>query len=435
GPVNFDAGNQNYGPDLQKIKQIQNGEWLVVYPDEFAKAGSSVAYPSTDISAAGSSEETMEEPSGEPIKIGGSLGLTGAFAGPSAGYKVAYDYWVDRVNSEGGLLGRPVELIIYDDESTPATAQSLYQRLITEDEVDLLLSPFSTAVGGAVIPLAESNEMILWNGGFVGVELFDNSEWMFGSYTYQEPEYPLGIFELIDSLPEDQRPTTVAIATAQNPFTLGARDGYNGEGGALKFAADRGMEVVVNEEYGMGVNDVSGIIQKAKVADAELFVALATPNDASLIARTMDELDYNPKMVCYCGSQVTSLAFWPGLDPAGANAFSTVMGWPSDDYSEIGPLAETITSEFDFPEMPSYATVALSILQIMEQAVEATETLDQATLRDYLLNNEFDTANGTIRFAPNGTTDFNAAVVQFIDGKNEIVWPADRATADPVLPE
>ena len=91
--------------------------------------------------------------------------------------------------------------------------------------------------------------MVLWNGGFVGVELFQNSDWLIGSYTYQEGEYPLSVFELIESLPEDERPTRVGIATAQNPFTLVVRDGFNGETGVLNYAEEAGMEVVVNEEY------------------------------------------------------------------------------------------------------------------------------------------------------------------------------------------
>src|SRR5579875_3030371 len=78
-------------------------------------------------------------PAGQPIVIGGTLGLTGAYAGPSADYKATYDYWLQQVNSHGGLLGHPVKMIIYDDESNPATAQSLYQRLIHQDKVNLLL--------------------------------------------------------------------------------------------------------------------------------------------------------------------------------------------------------------------------------------------------------------------------------------------------------
>ena len=113
-------------------------------------ACSSGSSPSASTTASAPAASGSGAPSGEPIKIGGTLGLTGIFSGPSAGYKATYEYWAKEVNASGGLLGRPVELTIYDDESTPATAATLYQRLINQDKVDLLLAPYTTAVGGAV---------------------------------------------------------------------------------------------------------------------------------------------------------------------------------------------------------------------------------------------------------------------------------------------
>jgi branched-chain amino acid transport system substrate-binding protein len=379
-------------------------------------------------------EEAAAEPSGEPIKIGGTLGLTGAFAGPSAGYKVAYDYWLERVNAEGGLLGRPVEMIIYDDESTPATAQTLYQRLINEDQVDLLLAPYTTLIGGAILPIAESNEMVLWNGGFVGIDLFRNSDWIVGAYTYQEPDYPRGIFELIDSLPEDQRPTRVGIATSQNPFTLVVREGYEGYGGVLNFAQERGMEVVMDEQYDPAMSDASGLIQRAKSANVDLFFALSLPNDAALLARTAQELDFNPQIYCACGSQVTTVPYWKDLGPAGEGIMSTAMAWPTDGYSDIEALYQHFKDELGYEELPAYGTVSYSILQVLEQAVKGAGTLDQATLRDYVTNRTFDTVNGPMAYDENRIPAYNAIVVQFVDGHNEVVWPPERATADPIMP-
>lgn len=370
----------------------------------------------------------------EPIKIGGTLGLTGNFAGPSAAYKAVYDYWENRVNSKGGLLGRPVKMIIYDDESTPATAQALYQRLVKEDKVDLLLAPFTTFVGGAIIPVADANEMVLWNGGFVGIDLFKKSDWIVGAYTYQEPDYPRGIFEMIDSLPEDQRPKRVGILTAQNPFPLVVRDGYQGYGGVMNFAKERGMEIVLNEEYAMNTSDVSGLIQRAKAANVDLFFALTLQNDAALIARTAHELGFKPAIWCSCGSQVTSLPFWKDLGPAGEGILSTTMAWPTDSYKDIQELTTYLREELGYEELPAYGTVGLSILQVMEQAVEGAGTLDQEKLRDYVTNRTFDTVNGPMAYDEDRIPTYNAIVVQFTNGHNEVVWPPERATAEPIIP-
>ena len=211
----------------------------------------------------------------KPVVVGGTLGLTGAFAGPSAEYKAVYDRWLDQVNKAGGLLGRPVKMTIYNDESTPTIAQSLYNRLIDQDHADLLLAPYTTVVGGAVVPIVMSHHMMLFNGGFVGLNIFDNAKgWIVGTYTFQEPDYTRGVFELIKTLPEAQRPKRVAILTAQNPFTIVDREGFQGQGGALNFAKAAGMSVVVDEQYPPNTTDFTGLIQKAKAANADLLLEL-----------------------------------------------------------------------------------------------------------------------------------------------------------------
>ncbi|GER82875.1 MAG: amino acid ABC transporter substrate-binding protein [Thermogemmatispora sp.] len=372
-------------------------------------------------------------PAGQPIVIGGTLGLTGAYAGPSADYKATYDYWLQQVNSHGGLLGHPVKMIIYDDESNPATAQSLYQRLIHQDKVNLLLSPYTTAIGGAVLPIAAANHMILWNGGFVGIKLFKSTQWMIGSYTYQEPDYSRGVFEMIDSLPASERPTRVGIVTEQNPFTLVVRDGYQGQGGVINFARQRGMQIVLNEEYPPTATDVSGLIQRAKAAKVDLFFALSLPNPAALIARTAYSLGFKPKIYCACGSLVTSLPYWAQLGPAGEGIFSTAMAVPSDNYDGIKDLFAMLQQVRHETVFSQYAAVAMTILQVMQQAVEGARTLDQQQLRAYVLSHRFNTVNGPLTFDQYGMPHYNAVLVQYLNGKNEVVWPPSRATAKPQL--
>lgn len=370
----------------------------------------------------------------KPVLVGGSLGLTGPFSGPSAVYKAVYEYWVSRVNREGGLLGRPVKLVLYDDEGKPAVAQALYQRLLKEDNVDLVLAPYTTLVGGAVLPIVESAQKVLWNGGFVGIELFKKSKWMVGAYTYQEPDYPRGVFELIDSLPPEQRPKRIGVVTEQNPFTLVVKNGYQGYGGVLGFARPRNLPVVVNEEFAPTATDLSGLIQRARAAGVDLFFALALPNPAALLARTAREQGFKPAIYCACGSQVTTLPYWRDLGPAGEGVMGTTMAWPTDKYREIGELLELLQGRLGYREIPAYATVSLTILQVLEQAVKGAGTLDQAKLRAYVVGRKFSTSNGVIEYDRDGVPSYNAAVVQFVGGRNHVVWPPARATAKPVIP-
>ena len=277
----------------------------------------------------------------DPIIIGGTLGLTGAFAEPSTDYKAVYDLWLDRVNKKGGLLGRPVEMRIYNDESTPTVAQSLYNRLLDQDKIDLVLAPYTTFVGGAVVPIVMSHKKVLFNGGFVGINIFRNNKgWIVGSYSYQEPDYTRGVFDLIKSLPEDQRPKRVAIFTEQNPFTLVVRSGVGGEGGALNFAKELGMEVVVDEQYPPTTTDFTGLVQKARSAKAEVVLHLGLPNGTLQAARTVQQQGYRPMIFCTCGSQVTTLKGWAALGEAAEYGFGQTLAWPNQPFDGLKELAE-----------------------------------------------------------------------------------------------
>jgi branched-chain amino acid transport system substrate-binding protein len=370
----------------------------------------------------------------KPVVVGGTLGLTGAFAGPSAEYKAVYDRWLDQVNKAGGLLGRPVKMTIYNDESTPTIAQSLYNRLIDQEHADLLLAPYTTVVGGAIVPIAMSHHMMLFNGGFVGINIFDNAKgWIVGTYTYQEPDYPRGIFELIKTLPEAQRPKRVAILTAQNPFTIVAREGFQGQGGALNFAKAAGMSVVVDEQYPPNTTDFTGLIQKAKAGNADLLVELGLPNDELQVARTIKQQDYKPAIFCICGSQMTTLPAWPKLGDAGEGVMGTTISWPNQPFPGLADLAAFFKAR-GYDALPSYGVVSQAILEVMTQAVNGAKTLDQEKLKTYIQSNTFHTVAGDIKYQPNGTPIYREVILQFLHGKNEVVWPAEYKTAVPIVP-
>jgi len=370
----------------------------------------------------------------KPVVVGGTLGLTGAFAGPSAEYKAVYDRWLDQVNKAGGLLGRPVKMTIYNDESTPTIAQSLYNRLIDQEHADLLLAPYTTVVGGAIVPIAMSHHMMLFNGGFVGINIFDNAKgWIVGTYTYQEPDYPRGIFELIKTLPEAQRPKRVAILTQQNPFTIVDREGSQGQGGALNFAKAAGMSVVVDEQYPPNTTDFTGLIQKAKAGNADLLVELGLPNDELQVARTVKQQDYKPAIFCICGSQMTTLPAWPKLGDAGEGVMGTTISWPNQPFPGLADLAAFFKAR-GYDALPSYGVVSQAILEVMTQAVNGAKTLDQEKLKTYIQSNTFHTVAGDIKYQPNGTPIYREVILQFLHGKNEVVWPAEYKTAVPIVP-
>lgn len=369
-----------------------------------------------------------------PIVIGGTLGLTGAFAEPSTDYKLVYDRWLEQVNKSGGLLGRPVKMIIYNDESTPTVAQSLYSRLLDQDHVDLVLAPYTTFVGGAIVPVVLSHKKLLFNGGFVGINIFNNAKGsIIGSYTYQEPDYTRGLFDLIKGLPANNRPKRVAIFTAQNPFTVVVRDGVGGVGGAVNYAKAAGMSVVVNEQYPPNTTDFTGLVQKAKAAKADMLLELGLPNDSLQVARTVQQQGFKPSVFCTCGSQVTTLSAWPKLGSAAEGVIGTTVSWPSQGFKGLSELADAFKARGD-ETLPTYAVVGYAILQVIQQAVEGAKTLDQDKLKAYIHSHEFKTVAGNFRYKPDGTPVFSQVVLQYLKGKNQVVWPKSAETAAPVMP-
>lgn len=370
----------------------------------------------------------------KPIVIGGTLGLTGSFAEPSTNYKLVYDRWLKEVNAKGGLLGRPVKMIIYNDESTPTVAQSLYNRLLDHDQVDLVLAPFSTFVGGAIVPIVLSHQKLLFNGGFVGINIFRHAKGsIIGSYTYQEPDYTRGLFDLIKGLPKSKRPKRVAIFTAQNPFPLVVRDGVGGVGGAVNFAKAVGATVVVNEQYPPHTTDFTALVQKAKAAHADMLLELGLPNDSFQVVRTVKQQGYKPAVFCTCGSQITTLAAWPKLGSAADGVFGTTASWPTQGFKGLDELAKAFKARGE-NTLPTYAIVGYAILQVLQQAVEGAHTLDQNKLKAYIYSHEFKTAAGNFRYQKDGTPVFSQVVLQYLKGKNQVVWPKEFQTAAPVIP-
>jgi branched-chain amino acid transport system substrate-binding protein len=364
-----------------------------------------------------------------PIKIGGTLGFTGSLAAPSAEYQAIYRVWADGVNARGGLLGRKVEMDIKNDSSAAATATTQYQTLLTRDRVDLLLAPYATFVGAAVLPLVRSSGKLLFNGGFTDTGLNNAAGGqMLSVYPYQPSDYTRGLFAAIAGLPAASRPTTVGILTNNNPFTLEVRDGTDGVGGARRFARTAGMNVVFDETYGSDTTDFTGAITKAKASGARLFLVLGLPEDSGTILKAIRALDYTPGLVCACGSQVSTLSNWPDLGPATEGVVSTTGSWPTQRYPGMDVLQGYAASRGE-RVISLYAAVAYASLQVIEQAVNGAGSLDQAKLKQYVYGHSFATVVGPITFEPNGTASFRQVLVQTVRGAVTPVWPADVARA------
>lgn len=372
--------------------------------------------------------------SSAPITIGGTLGLTGSLSVTSVEYNAVYKYWADQVNASGGLLGRKVKLDILNDNSTASTAQADYQTLLTQDNVDLLLAPYATFIGVPVVPMAKAANKLLFNGGFVGEQYFDQAAgWMVGTYTYQEPYYTEGLFKAVEQMPAGQRPTKVAFLTLDNPFTLVDRDGYNGQGGAASYAAQAGMKVVYSQTYSSTTTDFTSAVTRAKASGADMLVIMGLPDDEDSIVKEAHVLGYQPKVMCTCGSQATTLPNWSSLGSATNDVVGTTVAWPSQNFPGMTQIDAFAKSRGE-TTVPAYDYVAYAALQVLQQAVDGAKSLDQQTLKNYIYSHTFHTVVGDIKYNSNGTTNFSEVITQTVNGVQKPVWPAGVATAKPTVP-
>lgn len=377
-------------------------------------------------SAAACSSSSAGDDSG-PIKIGGTLGLTGSLAAPAAEYKAIYDMWAKRVNDDGGLLGRDVEMVIRNDNSTAAAAANQYQALLTKDQVHLLVAPYSTFVGSAVVPIVKSSGKLLFNGGFPDTGLNDSAGGqMITAYPYQPQDYSRGVFEAIADLPEDRRPQSVAFLTNNNPFTLVVRDGYESEGGAKAFAEEAGMDVVYDETYAADTADFTGALNKIEASGADLLIIAGLPEDSTTILRTAKTVGYEPDLICACGSQIITLPNWGDLGAAAEGVVGSTSSWPTQNFEGMEDLVAFAESRGQ-EVIPAYAAVAYASLQVLEASVEGAGSLDQDAIREYVYDNTFDTVIGEIDFDDNGIAPFRQVLTQSQDGKVRPVWPEDVA--------
>ncbi|MBI4841841.1 MAG: amino acid ABC transporter substrate-binding protein, partial [candidate division NC10 bacterium] len=223
----------------------------------------------------------------KPVKIGFSMSLTGQYAETGKYQNEGYELWKKHVNARGGLLGRPVELVFYDDKSDPATAAKLFEKLITDDKVDLIIGPYSSATTATAGQVARKYEMPMITAGASSEKIFQQgNKYVFMVYT-PAGHYLDGAFDIAAK----RGLKTVAIINENTLFPKSTADG-----GAEVATKTYKLQVVFREEHPKGATDVSGILTKIKALNPDVLVSGSYFPDAVLIVRQMKELDVNPKM-------------------------------------------------------------------------------------------------------------------------------------------
>jgi branched-chain amino acid transport system substrate-binding protein len=389
------------------MTQWQNGELKFVYPlDEF-EGVSPLLYPmgSEVPMEAAAGEEAMAEPSGEPIVIGASLPMTGGFSVNGQKHKEGYELCVELLNETGGLLGRPVEIIISDNRSDTETAISQHERLINVDDVDLLFGTFSSRLSFPVSAITEQNEMVypLPAGG--ALRIYERG---FENLFYFQPNVaefvgnsPIEL--LIDRVPAEELPKTAAVVHADDFFANGIAAGLRGEAvtdpgsGELVvdlapgLLAEAGIELVFTETWPEeGFADWITLANSIKNSEAEFMIGLtASPEETVQLTRALQTVGYQPQAVYL--SQGTQAEYLEGVGDA-ANGVMIHAAW-HPDVQWVGELAGQPFTNQEFVAAyeakhgaPPDEDVAIpfALCQGMVQAVEGTGGTDNPALSEWL---------------------------------------------------
>lgn len=393
---------------------------------------------------------SVETRAAAPIKVGFSLSQTGA--GGPAGKQVilALEIWRDDVNAKGGLLGRPVQLVYYDDQSNPANVPAIYTKLIQVDKVDLLIGPYATNMIAAAIPVIEDNNRTTVTMFGVGA----NSKFHYKRYFSMLPygpnaghEFSRGFFEMAKA--QRPKPKTVALVGADTEFGKISTDG------ARENAKAAGFTIVYHRLFPPTMTDLAPVARAIKATDPDIVFAAAYPPDTVALIRAASEIGLNPKMIggTLVGMLITPLKIQLGpLMNGWLNNAEVYVPVPSlltfpGVQDVLKKYHERARGQHIDPFGYNYAPLTYAAGQVLATAVEATKSLDHAKLAHFIHTHSFSTVAGKIAFGPDGEwvkprsilTQFQHITDHDIRQINDlkkwvVVWPPEYRTGNMIYP-
>jgi len=368
----------------------------------------------------------LAAPSGPPIRVGGSLALTGPLAATALVHKIVGEIYVDELNRKNGLLGRPVEWVLLDDQSKPDLARTLYERLVTVDKVDLLIGPYATGSILSAMGVAQRYDKLLVHHTF-GIPHLAKYERQFPAWALgPEPgrTFPNLLFDALAAAPKP--PQSVAIVTDKFPSV------HFVSTGAREIAQKRGLKEALYLEFEFGTRDFGPIAARIKDANPDFLWVGAVGLDGNQILDALKKIDYTPKNHFYLYPAPGPLA----KAPEGKGALSTTIFEEHPPFTSSPAAAEFVKlfreratkAGLPYTAVDVQAAASYTAWQPLEAAVTATKGLDDKALAQWLKTNRVDTITGKLRFdGPNNYGDDVSKVKQVQDGKWVVVWPKEFA--------
>ncbi|HEV3176657.1 MAG TPA: amino acid ABC transporter substrate-binding protein [Stellaceae bacterium] len=339
----------------------------------------------------------------DPLKIGFSMPLTGGLAGGGKSALLAIQMWAEDVNAKGGLLGRPVQLVFYDDQTNSSQVPAIYTKLLDIDKVDLVISAYGTNQIAPAMPIVMARNLVFMGLFGTGV----NDHFHYDKYFQILPngkETRLGPSEgfLEIAMTMNPKPETVALAAADAEYAQTVI------AGAREIVKRLGLKVVYDKSYPPSTVDYAPIVRAIQAANPDVVYIASYPPDSVGMVRSANEVGLKPKMF---GGGMIGLAFTPikqQLGPLlnGIVAYDVYVPEPTMKFPGIEEFLkryqEKAVAQGVDPlgyYLPPYAYAEM---QIFAEAITNVGSLDQAKIAEYIHKTAFKTIVGDVKFAENG---------------------------------
>jgi branched-chain amino acid transport system substrate-binding protein len=379
-----------------------------------------------------------------PIKVGMSMPQTGSLGAGGKAALLALNMWVEDVNAKGGLLGRKVELIAYDDQTNPALTPGIYTKLLDVDKVDLLIAPYGTVPTAPIMPLVKQRGLLLMgNFSFQVNAKVQHDMWFNNAPWNDASSWSDGFFRAGQKLGAK----SIAFLAADNDFA------QNLANGARELAKKAGLNTVYNQNYPPTTTDFSSLIRGIRAAKPDMVFVMSYPNDSVAIVRAVNEIGVGDSVKLFGGGMV-GLQFTPIMESLGSslngivnyNSYVPGIKYPGID-EFLKRYAAKATAEKVDPLGFYLPPFNYAIGQMLEQAINATKSLDHKQLANYLRTNEMKTMVGPIRYNKDGEwanprvvqAQFRGVVDKNMEqfrqpGKQVVLYPPAYKTGDVVAP-
>jgi len=339
----------------------------------------------------------------EPIKIGFGMALTGPLAANGKMSLVAMQIWEDDINTNGGLLGRPVKLVYYDDQSNPSQVPGIYAKLLDIDKVDLIVSGYASTQIAAAMPVAIQKKKLFMSLFGTGVnEAFNYQKYfsMIPNGPTPKPAFTRGFFKVAEV--QKPKPQTIAIAMADAEF------GRNACEGAHQNAQASGFKIVYEKTYPPSTTDFTPIVRAIQTLNPDLLVVCSYPLDTVGMVKAMSEVGFKPKMWGGAMVGLQATVFKTQLGPLlnGVVNFETWLPVKSMDFPGALDLLRKYQARAQAAgtdPLGYYMPVwAYAYLQVLGDAIANTRSVNDDVLADYMRKTTFKTVVGDVKFGKQG---------------------------------